>query len=84
MDELRASSHRLAGQFPHDVEILPLGHSRQGDPIEALKIGNGAKTALVFAMPHPNEPIGSMMLESLSHGWQRTRNCANPWATPGT
>jgi hypothetical protein len=66
VDELRASSHRLAGQFPDAVEILSLGHSRQGDPIETLKIGSGAKTALVFAMPHPNEPIGSMMLEFLS------------------
>jgi hypothetical protein len=66
VDELRASSHRLAGQYPDVVEILSLGHSRQGDPIEALKIGSGAKTALVFAMPHPNEPIGSMMLEFLS------------------
>jgi hypothetical protein len=48
------------------VEILPIGHSRQGDPIEALKIGNGPKQALLFAMPHPNEPIGSMTLEYLS------------------
>jgi hypothetical protein len=66
VDELRASSLRLAGQFPGIVEILPLGASRQGDPIEALKIGSGAKVALIFAMPHPNEPIGSMMLEFLS------------------
>jgi hypothetical protein len=66
VDELRASSHRLAGQFPDVVEILSMGHSRRGDPVEALKIGSGAKTALVFAMPHPNEPIGSMMLECLS------------------
>ncbi len=66
VDELRASSQRLAANFPDVVEILALGHSRQGDPIEALKIGSGAKTAMVFAMPHPNEPIGSMMLEFLS------------------
>jgi hypothetical protein len=66
VDELRASSHRLAGQHADVVEILPLGQSRQGDPIEALKIGNGAKSALIFAMPHPNEPIGSMMLEFFS------------------
>jgi hypothetical protein len=66
VDELRASSLQLAGQFPDVVEILSLGHSRQGDPIEVLKIGSGPRTALVFAMPHPNEPIGSMMLEFLS------------------
>jgi hypothetical protein len=66
VDELHASSQRLAGRFPDVVEILSLGHSRQGDSIQALKIGSGARTAMLFAMPHPNEPIGSMMLEFLS------------------
>jgi hypothetical protein len=66
VDELKASARQLADQFPDSVQILPVGHSRQGDPIEAIKIGDGAKKALLFAMPHPNEPIGSMMLEYLS------------------
>ena len=63
VDELKASTHQLANSHPNTVEILPIGQSRQGDPIEAIKIGNGPKKALLFAMPHPNEPIGSMMLE---------------------
>jgi len=66
VDELKASSRQLAKKYPHIVETLPIGHSRQGDPIEAIKIGNGPRQALLFAMPHPNEPIGSMMLEYLS------------------
>lgn len=66
VDELRASSQRLVAEYPNVVELMFLGRSRQGDPIEALRIGRGPKTALVFAMPHPNEPIGSMMLEFLS------------------
>jgi len=66
VDELKASAHGLAKDHPRTVEVLPLGRSRQGDPIEALKIGDGPKTAMLFAMPHPNEPIGSMMLEYLS------------------
>jgi len=66
VDELKASARQLAQEFPGVVEVLPAGQSRQGDPIEALKIGDGPKTALLFAMPHPNEPIGSMMLEYLS------------------
>ncbi len=66
VDELKASSRQLAARYPDVVEILPAGHSRRGDSIEALKIGNGPKQALLFAMPHPNEPIGSMMLEFLS------------------
>ena len=66
VDELKTSSQRLANRYPDIVDILPIGHSRQGDSIEAIKIGNGAKHALLFALPHPNEPIGSMMLEYLS------------------
>ncbi|UCC63326.1 MAG: peptidase, partial [Anaerolineae bacterium] len=66
VDELKASAHQLAQDHPRTVEVLPLGRSRQGDPIEALKIGDGPKKAMLFAMPHPNEPIGSMMLEYLS------------------
>jgi len=66
VDELKTSSQSLAKRYPDIVEILPVGNSRQGDPIEAIKIGNGAQKALLFAFPHPNEPIGSMMLEYLS------------------
>jgi hypothetical protein len=28
-----------------------------------LKIGSGSKNALLLGCPHPNEPIGAMMLE---------------------
>jgi hypothetical protein len=66
VDELNASTRQLANKHPNTVEVLPVGHSRQGDPIEAIRIGSGPKQALLFAMPHPNEPIGSMMLEYLS------------------
>jgi hypothetical protein len=66
VDELKASSQELARKYSDRVEVLNVGHSRQGDPIEALKIGNGPKQAILFAMPHPNEPIGSMTLEYLS------------------
>jgi len=66
VDELKASSQRLAKRHPGIVDILPVGNSRQGDPIEAIKVGNGDQKALLFALPHPNEPIGSMMLEYLS------------------
>jgi hypothetical protein len=66
VDELKASTHRLAKGYPNTVEILPIGHSRQGEPIDAIKIGDGPRQALLFGMPHPNEPIGSMMLEYLS------------------
>jgi hypothetical protein len=66
VDELKTSSQELLNRYPDTVEILPIGCSRQNDPIEAIKIGDGPKKALLYAMPHPNEPIGSMMLEYLS------------------
>jgi hypothetical protein len=66
VDELKASTHQLAKKHPDRVKILSIGHSRQGDSVEAIRIGNGTKRALLFALPHPNEPIGSMMLEYLS------------------
>jgi len=66
VDELKSSTRRLADERPDIVEIIPVGRSRQGDPIEAIRIGDGPKKGLLFAMPHPNEPVGSMMLEYLS------------------
>jgi hypothetical protein len=66
VDELNDSMHSLAKRYPQVVQLLPFGKSRQGTPIHAMKIGSGAKIGLMFAMPHPNEPIGSMMLEFFS------------------
>lgn len=66
VDELDSSMHSLAKKYPGVVELLPLGKSRQGSLITAMKMGTGSKVGLMFAMPHPNEPIGSMMLEFLT------------------
>ncbi|MEW6523380.1 MAG: M14 family zinc carboxypeptidase [Bacillota bacterium] len=65
VDQLAASTRRLAQTHPKTVERLVIGHSRQGEPIEALKVGNGPRRAVLFGCPHPNEPIGAMMLEYL-------------------
>lgn len=66
VDELAASTRRLADRYPGIVQVSEVGRSRQGQPIEVIKVGNGQHRALVFALPHPNEPIGSMTLEYLS------------------
>lgn len=66
VDELNQSTCLLAEKYPDTVKRLEIGHSRAGEAIYALKIGSGRKNALLFAMPHPNEPIGSMMLEFLA------------------
>jgi len=64
--ELDGSSKKLAQSFDH-VNLKEIGKSRGGRTIYCLKIGEGKKNALLFAFPHPNEPIGSMSLEFLSH-----------------
>ncbi len=66
VDELVASARQLAREYPNRVEIFSIGKSRQGEEIEALKVGEGALSALLFAFPHSNEPMGSMTLEYLS------------------
>lgn len=66
MDEMDRSSRRLAQDYPEKVELFEIGRSRRGHPINCLKIGHGSKNILAFASPHPNEPIGSTMLEFLT------------------
>ena len=64
--ELDDSSKKLAKIFDH-VDLREIGKSREGRTIYCLKIGEGKENALLFGFPHPNEPIGSMSLEFLSH-----------------
>ncbi|MBS7611122.1 peptidase M14 [Candidatus Bathyarchaeota archaeon] len=66
VDELNASARELASKHPDRVSMFKIGEARNGEPINCLKIGSGELTALLFAFPHPNEPIGSMTLEYLS------------------
>lgn len=66
VDELNASSHQLAEEFPDLVTIKVVGHTRAGDPIELITIHGGELSAFVFGGPHPNEPIGCMTIEYLT------------------
>ena len=63
--ELDDSTKKLANSF-EQVDLKEIGKSREGRTIYCLKIGDGEENALIFAFPHPNEPIGSMSLEFLS------------------
>ena len=65
VQELDDSSRALAEEFS-GVDIVKAGESGEGRPINYLKIGKGKRNALLFAFPHPNEPIGSMTVEFLS------------------
>ena len=66
VEEMDESSHKLAAEYPDLVKIWEAGKSRGGHPIYVLKIGNGSKNAFMFGCPHPNEPMGCMMLEYFS------------------
>ncbi len=64
--ELDAASAELAARYPDRVTLFEAGRSREGRPIQCLKIGRGRRRALLFGFPHPNEPIGSLMLDYLA------------------
>lgn len=66
VDELDQNSRQLAEKFSENVNLLEIGSSRSGHRILCLKIGHEPQNALVFGCPHPNEPIGAMMLEFFS------------------
>lgn len=66
IDELSASSHQLAAEYPDIASLRVVGETRSGDPIELLTIQGGPAAAFVFGGPHPNEPIGTMTIEYLS------------------
>ena len=63
VDEMDANSKKLADEFPETVELFEMGKTREEHPLYCLKIGNGSNKALMFGCPHPNEPIGAMLLE---------------------
>ncbi len=65
-DEMDESSRKLASEYPDIVELFSFGKSRAGHDLLCLKVGSGSKNALVFGLPHPNEPIGTAMIEFFS------------------
>lgn len=66
VDELDASSRQLAKEYPEVVQLREIGKTRKGHPILCLVIGSGSQNALLVASPHPNEPMGCMMIEYFS------------------
>ena len=66
VEEMNERSFQLARKHPDVVEITEAGKSKEGRPIYCLKIGSGSQNALLYGTPHPNEPIGTMMLDALT------------------
>ena len=59
-DALERGLLELSGRYPDTVTHRRVGTSRLGDPITAVQIGDGPRHALVFGLPHPNEPVGGL------------------------
>ncbi|MGC9086324.1 MAG: M14 family zinc carboxypeptidase, partial [Thermoproteota archaeon] len=72
VEELDESAVKLAEKYPDVVKLLDIGTTREGDKIYALRIGKGKNKALLFGCPHPNEPVGTLVLEYLS--WELAKN----------
>ena len=66
VDELHEALRSLEEEHPELVTLSVLGETDSGNPIYEFRIGEGKNHALLYGFPHPNEPIGSMMLHHLT------------------
>lgn len=63
--EMTHRARAVAEAHPDLVSIQRVGTSTEGRPIEMVKIGSGPQRMLLYALPHPNEPIGAMFIQFL-------------------
>lgn len=66
VDELARDLEELSTTYPGLTRHRRVGTSRLGEPIHLLSIGEGSRDAFLFGCPHPNEPIGAMMVNYFS------------------
>lgn len=66
VDELNADMAQIAREHRGIASHERVGTSKLGEPIQMLTIGSGARNILLFACPHPNEPIGAMLVHHLA------------------
>ncbi len=67
VDEMIASARRVVADNPTLASIEAIGTSTDGEPIHMVRIGTGPQRLLAYALPHPNEPIGAMLVQFLLH-----------------
>ncbi|CAF3971766.1 unnamed protein product [Rotaria sp. Silwood1] len=65
VDELFNHSRTVALNHTSFVQYQNIGYSQNGEAIPMLTMGNGSKSLLLYACPHPNEPIGSLLIDFL-------------------
>ncbi len=65
LDEMLAKARAVADDHPDIYSYEVVGHSTEGEAIPMLTAGKGETSVLLFASPHPNEPIGAMLVQFL-------------------
>jgi hypothetical protein len=64
VDQIEASTDRLLATSPR-VTARPCGVSRAGHLLRCLEVGEGPLRAVLVGLPHPEEGIGTLVLEHL-------------------
>lgn len=65
VDEMFQRAKDVAAANPDIAKLTIVGQSTDGTEIPMVSIGNGPKSLVLFALPHPNEPIGAMLVQFL-------------------
>lgn len=65
VDTLFAHARAVAEAHPQLARYQEAGRSTDGEPIPMVSIGHGERSHLLYACPHPNEPIGAMLVRFL-------------------
>ena len=76
IEELDASSERLAKEYPSTVRLFDLGNSAGGRRIKCLKIGNGKHNVLIYGFPNPEEPVGGLLIDYFSRSLAENESLA--------
>jgi hypothetical protein len=82
VDEMDAELARIAAEH-ESVTLRDVGRSRLGHPLRSLVVGDGPRDAVVFGLPHPNEPIGGLtalhLARRLAEDAELRRRCGLRW-----
>jgi hypothetical protein len=65
VQEMFDRARRVAEEHPDLARYQEVGRSTDGEPIPMVSIGDGPQSVVLFACPHPNEPIGAMLVQFL-------------------
>lgn len=73
VEELEDGLAQIAASANGAATLRRVGTSRLGSAITCLTVGEGPEDAVVFGLPHPNEPVGGLTTLHLAR-----RLCADP------